>query len=84
MKHIKRIIIVLLLTLAFAFTASATETYRETFRSFLQKRFSKSDRKGYVGGTNSAATSGSQSATPSGAKHTAEQYKHHNYTNKIQ
>ena len=78
MKHIKSIIILLLLTLTFAFTASATETYRETFRSFLQKRFSKSDRKGYVGGTNSAATSGSQSAN------TAKQYKHHNYTNKIQ
>ena len=76
MKHIKSIIIVLLLTLAFTFPAGATETYRKTF--------SKSERKGYVGGTNSAATSGSQSATPSGAKHTAEQYKHHNYTNKIQ
>jgi len=48
MKHIKSIIIVLLLTLTFTFPAGATETYRKTY--------SKSDRKGYVvGGTNSAA-----------------------------
>ena len=76
MKNIKRIIIVLLLALAFAFPASAAETYR--------KPFSKNDRKFYVGGANSAATSGSQSANPSGAKRTATQRKHLNYRNKIQ
>ena len=40
MKHIKRIFIVLLLTLAFAFSASATETYRGINNS-NHKRFTK-------------------------------------------
>jgi hypothetical protein len=65
-------IVVLLLTLAFAFPASATETYR------------KSGGKSYVRGTNSAATSSSQGAAHNGAKSTANQRKHQNNSNKPQ
>jgi hypothetical protein len=70
MKQLKSIIAVLLLTLAFAFSASATETYR----------------KSYVGGQNGCAKSGStQSSTQIGAaNHTANLLTHHNNSNKPQ
>jgi len=73
MKQLKSIIVLLVLALIFAFSASATETYR------------KSDRTSYVGGQNGSAKNGStQSATHSGNGHNSKQLKHLNNTNKLQ